>query len=108
MATQKTGLVTDKITLTTTAESYLDITKLPPPGKAGTYTVVISTFTVTGNGIKFNVGIPDTDTAAASNALWGAGTDDKLFLKITGGQDKVLMKASDNNDSFQYFVTADD
>lgn len=108
MATQKDGLVTDKITLADTNESWLNITNLPAIGKAGTFTVVISNFTVSGNGIKFNVGIPGTDTAAASGALWGATSGDKLMLKITGGRDRILMKASNNDDSFQYFVYADD
>lgn len=108
MATQKDGLVTDKITLADTNESWLNITKLPIPGRAGTYTVVISNFTVSGNGIKFNVGIPGEDTANDSGALWGATSGDKLILKITGGRDKILMKASNNDDSFQYFVYADE
>lgn len=108
MATQKDGLVTDKITLADTTESWLNITNLPIPGRSGTYTVVISNFTVTSTGIKFNVGIPGEDTAAASGALWGATSGDKLMLKITGGRDKILMKATDNDDSFQYFVYADE
>lgn len=108
MATQVTGLVTDKVTLSATTESYLDITKLPKPGRAGTYTICISNFTVSGNGIKFNVGIPDTGTAAASGALWGATSGDKVYFTLPYGQEKLLMYAADASDSFQYFVFAND